>query len=931
MTLLLLLTSIRKTILSQLLFRRRGIAIACLMTALPAASLQAHHLGSGQQLSCDSTFPCEEEIIGRVQFWVDVFSKWSNDQIILHDKNRPERVYAVIKTTASCTDKRTKKTVDRHRRKVATDLRTLAKRVAAGDTVYSDDEQHYLKLFPSRSANRIKKSADSIRCQQGNKTRFTSALARFEQYRPLVEKTLADEGVPDDIKYLPFVESAYNPEAYSRVGAAGLWQIMPKTAVTLGLSLNATIDERLDPAAATRGAAIYLSRSRKTLSAEARKQGLSITDAKLNPFVITSYNYGVSGMRRAVRAHGLDFIEVLNKYKSRSFRTAVKNFYASFLAARHVAKNPDQYFGDIETRPLYQHRSVRLQHATSLERIETVFGLSESVLKPLNPALTRFIWHRWRFLPAGYSLRLPADGRDWSDQIAHFQSLKAEEEAHAGSTYRVRRGDTACGVARAFRVRCRDLVDANQLGRKAIIRVGQKLTIPGSVKAKSRKSDKTQTAKSGSAALPATYKVRRGDTPCGISRKLGVQCQQLMRANRIAGRDVIRPGQMLKVPGGSAATGTASAASSLPATVRVKRGDTVCAIASSLGVSCKGLMQANNISSRGLIRIGQQLSVPGGGRADDSAAETQVAAGEPVTVTVVKGDTPCAIASRASISCSRLMKLNNIGKRGVIRPGQKLKLPGDAVPKSAPPVSVKVKSGDTPCGIARRHGVDCSRFMSINGLNKGAIIRVGQKLRLSADSTGADSSTDESSDAAGVASNAPAAPAAPSVSPTDAPAVSDSASQTMGPLDERLDLSVRVSDSSSNTYSVRVEPEETIGHYADWLDGGFAGSIRRLNGLGRNATVLVGQRIALPIENQAQLEDFQTKRVDYHRLLIEQFKEHFVIDKVENYRVKAGDSSWSIAENSDMPMWLLTRYNKSLRTKPPKLGETLKLPVIRAQ
>jgi len=901
--------------------------VLCVALMLPANGVRAHHLGSGQQLKCDAAFPCQQEIIGRVQFWVDVFSKWSNDQIVLHDKNRPERVYAVIKTKASCTDKRSKRAVDRHRKRVAKDLRELATRVDRGETVYSDEEQHYLKMFPSRSASRIRKSADSIRCQQGNKTRFASALARFEQYRPLVERTLAKEGIPDDIKYLPFVESAYNPEAYSRVGAAGLWQIMPKTARSLGLSLNATIDERLDPAAATKAAAIYLSRSRKTLTAEARKQGLSVNDAKLNPFVITSYNYGVSGMRRAVRSHGLNFIDVLYKYKSRSFRTAVRNFYASFLAARHVAKNPDQYFDNIEARPLYQHKRVRLQHATSLDRIERVFGLSEDVLKPLNPALTRFIWHRWRFIPAGYQLRLPADGRDWSEQIAQLESLTAETESSAGSTYKVRRGDTACGVAHAFRVRCRDLVDANQLGRKAIIRVGQKLTIPGGRKTKRKKSTTAQTADRNDRSLPATYKVRRGDTACGISRKLGVGCQRLMKANRLARRDVIRPGQLLKVPGGAKADTGAS--NQLPATVRVKRGDTVCGISSRLGISCKALMRANGISAKGLIRVGQKLKIPGGGAA--TASQVTASASKASTVTVVKGDTPCAIARRVSVNCLQLMKLNGIGKRGVIQPGQKLRLPDGAAPSSTQPVAVKVKSGDTPCGIARRHGIDCAEFMSLNGLDKGAIIRVGQKLRLQADALSETTDTGDAEESDGVASNAPAPTAALSEPPGEALAISDASSATMLPLDETLDLGVRVSASGEKRYSVRVEPEETIGHYADWLDGGFAGSIRRLNGLSKSATVLVGQRIALPIKDPTQLENFKRRRADYHRVLVEQFKEHFVIDKVEDYRVVAGDSSWSIAVNSDMPLWLLTRFNKSLRTKPPKLGETLKIPVIRSQ
>ena len=64
-----------------------------------------------------------------------------------------------------------------------------------------------------------------------------------------------------------------------------------------------------------------------------------MTDSELTPFVITSYNYGVNGMRSAIKKLGPDFLTVLNRYRTKKFRVAVKNFYAGFLAARHVAKN----------------------------------------------------------------------------------------------------------------------------------------------------------------------------------------------------------------------------------------------------------------------------------------------------------------------------------------------------------------------------------------------------------------------------------------------------------------------------------------------------------------------------------------------------------------------------------------------------------------
>ena len=93
----------------------------------------------------------------------------------------------------------------------------------------------------------------------------------------------------------------------------------------------------------------------------------------VNPFVITSYNYGVNGMRRAIHRIGPDYMEVLNRYKSPAFQIAVKNFYASFLAARHVARNADRYFPRMQPDPGTREIRLVLERATSMDRIKGVF------------------------------------------------------------------------------------------------------------------------------------------------------------------------------------------------------------------------------------------------------------------------------------------------------------------------------------------------------------------------------------------------------------------------------------------------------------------------------------------------------------------------------------------------------------------------------
>ena len=140
-----------------------------------------------------------------------------------------------------------------------------ASKVSQGKKVWGTEAQHFLSMFPRRDPAEIRRAASNIRCQGGNRDRFRKALKRYGTYRPMVQRVLRQSGLQSDIQYLPFVESLYNPAAYSHLGAAGLWQIMPSTARGLGLRLNATVDERLDPEAATWAAARYLNNSRARL------------------------------------------------------------------------------------------------------------------------------------------------------------------------------------------------------------------------------------------------------------------------------------------------------------------------------------------------------------------------------------------------------------------------------------------------------------------------------------------------------------------------------------------------------------------------------------------------------------------------------------------------------------------------------------------
>ncbi len=565
-------------------------------------------------LQCDETFSCPTSLLPRVSFWVEVFSRWDTNTAIFHDKENPQRVYTTLRRNEGCRRSRKGDSVDRERKRLKKTLEGLAANLTSGKKL-SSSQSRLRELFKDEPAREIRAAASRIRCQSGNKNRMRDALAQFQLYRPTILDALEGQSLTPELQYLPFVESAFNPEALSHVGAAGLWQIMPSTGRSLGLRVDSRVDERYDPRQATYAAALYFRNSVEDLSETAFENGHTVVAKELNPFVITSYNYGVRGMQRAIKQVGLDYERLLVEYKSPSFQTAVKNFYASFLAARHVAKNSEKFFGVIETDPgdrIFSFSSVDLTRATSAKRVVKEFGVDKAMLEKLNPALKNVIWRHKALIPRGYELRLPFREAGWSNELARMNSLAAEIEKPGFLWHRVKRGQTACGIAEKYRASCSALRRLNKLDKRATIYVGKRLKVPtksGGISVAKRSSDinsaSTPTASSPkitakSNAAMDSYRVRKGDTSCKIASRFGMRCAEFLAVNGLKRSSVIRIGQRVRV----------SAANSWHV---VRSGQTACGIAEQYRVRCSALLDANRLRRSSTIRVGQRLRIPSAG------------------------------------------------------------------------------------------------------------------------------------------------------------------------------------------------------------------------------------------------------------------------------------------------------------------------------
>lgn len=551
-------------------------------------------------IDCQQTFSCPESLMPRVNFWIEVFSRWTTDTAIFHDKEAPQRVFSTLPRKQGCRRIRNGDAADRERKRLKRELKTIASRIKSGGSLTSDQNRLYAS-FKGASANEINRAAERIRCQSGNRDRMRDALEQFHIYRPTILDALEKQNLTPELQYLPFVESAFNPNALSHVGAAGLWQIMPGTGRRLGLIVDNRVDERYDPRSATYAAALYFRNSVDDLTETAFENGHSIEAQNLNPFVITSYNYGVHGMQRAIKQVGLDYERLLKEYKSPSFQTAVKNFYASFLAARFVAKNTDLFFEDLmdaRSEVTFSHTPHSLKRATSIKRLVQTLNIKRDALKALNPALKDVVWKHKALVPKGYQMRLPYKENGWSTAMAAVYALPKETEQPGFLWHRVKKGESACGIAERYRASCRALISLNGLNKRATIYSGRRIKVPtntGGISVGS--SSQLAAAESGSSGSLADYRVRRGDSSCLIASKHGMRCNEFLALNGLQRSSVIRVGQLVRV----------SASDSWHT---VSRGQTACGIAKNYRVSCSALLDANRLRRSSKIIIGQRLRIP---------------------------------------------------------------------------------------------------------------------------------------------------------------------------------------------------------------------------------------------------------------------------------------------------------------------------------
>ncbi|MGR8978747.1 MAG: lytic transglycosylase domain-containing protein [Gammaproteobacteria bacterium] len=298
------------------------------------------------------------ELEPAVEFWRKTYTLWHGSEVAFHDDRYLNVIYEVMVVPGYVDDSLTteqKEIIKQRRDFWKAQLSALESKLRYNVPLNANDRQLIAKLESSGGQlnSVLDGAAERVRSQRGIRERFRQGLEISRRYDLKFRKIFRDAGLPEDLAYLPHVESSFQASAKSSAGAVGIWQFTKHTAkrfMPASYKQNSSrshshkqrrsrsgshnqrrrVDPRLDPYASTIGAACYLSYAYNILGDW--------------PTAITSYNHGISGMKRAQNQVGRDFVRIVETYNSPAFGFASRNFYAQFLAAREIASNPNRYF-----------------------------------------------------------------------------------------------------------------------------------------------------------------------------------------------------------------------------------------------------------------------------------------------------------------------------------------------------------------------------------------------------------------------------------------------------------------------------------------------------------------------------------------------------------------------------------------------------------
>jgi membrane-bound lytic murein transglycosylase D len=293
--------------------------------------------------------------------------------------------------------------------------------------------------------------------QTNIREKFVTWLARSGKYIPFMKNLLKEQGLPEDLVYMAFIESGFDPHAYSRSKAVGPWQFIYRTGKRYGLRVNWWVDERRDPEKSTIAAAKYLKDLYEMFACWY--------------LAAAGYNAGEYRIIKAMKLFRTEDFWTLTKH--RYLKRETKNYVPLMIAAALVAKDPEKYgFAGIEYQEPLRYEKVKVPELTDLSHIAKACEISIEEIKDLNPELQRGVTPPNE---SEYEIKIPYAKKDlFTKNLEALQPL----EKFQFKTHLVKKGETLGGIAKLYRVDLDPLLEINFLSKKSPLSRGMNLLIP---------------------------------------------------------------------------------------------------------------------------------------------------------------------------------------------------------------------------------------------------------------------------------------------------------------------------------------------------------------------------------------------------------------------------------------------------------------------
>jgi membrane-bound lytic murein transglycosylase D len=425
---------------------------------------------------------------------------------------------------------------------------------------------------------------------RNHKDTFQRWLKRSEPFLPHIKEHFASRGLPEELIYLPFAESGFNPWAYSRAGAAGMWQFMPNTGRHYGLTVDWWIDERRDPYLATRAAADYLEKLYKDFG-----------DWYL---ALAAYNAGEGRIARALTSSGCDnFFDMING--KTTLKQETRHYVPKFLAILKIVRNLEALgFEPLNLENHEEPARFDVKGGTDLLALSGASGMSWDEFRRYNPSFRRMISPP----ETTSAVYLPLERQ--AKALAYLE--KPEATPHVGYTrHKVVSGESLWIISRRYDVPI-DIIKKLNDKSSNTLHPGEWLMVPG--RSTATAADSLQRTKTV-ARERSNYTVQRGDTLWGIANSSGVSVSTLLKANGLTNARTLQVGQKIYIPSTSGTTtrvatqGKGQTEIGRLVQYQVRSGDTLWGIARKFGVTHHQLQAWNDLKGKAHIRPGDRLTV----------------------------------------------------------------------------------------------------------------------------------------------------------------------------------------------------------------------------------------------------------------------------------------------------------------------------------